>query len=407
MSFFILRRINFLYSFTFSIFIISCTFCIPEEEIFVKNSPQLFSIRKKIHRKKQARILQLQNIKQPWTPNKDNFSQIQQKMRQGKVLYDIPLQAYAPSIRTPNQNRVVLVGIENNSSLKAIFKPRRPAHQKAELAAFDIAQYLGMEGLIPPVIPYSLKGTTGILSYCIDLENENEQNPWIKKNNSFQHIKAHTSPESLNNFYAFAFVFGMWDLKWVNTTMVGNTLPYHFMCLDNESLMYPVYLPEKEHFFVCWKRDDSHPSSPYEDLKTFNPTILKKEDIPSAFESLKRFFMHDPSIKNLPSEEEKKEAILKKIEGYMWGRSSIPHYIGQKGWWIQRFAGYSHIIPPEVSFLSPFTIARFQELDKQKLKTFFQDLDPTAPVFLEDHYDAILARRDQLLKKLSSQEQKI
>lgn len=346
------------------------------------------------------KVKQLRSVKQPWENCKDKFLEIKQQLQRGKILYDVPLQKYDPSITQPNNNKIVLVGLEDNSTVfKALFRQRSGANLKAELGAFEIAQYLGMENLVPPIADCELDGQQGVVSYYIDVEEG--QNPW-KTKCGIKEIKEQVSPESLNNFYAFIKIFGIWDLKWVNTLTVGSSPPYHILSLDNDSSITPVYEPKGDHFFVCWKTDPASESSPYADLTNFKATSLEEKEIPNYYDQLKRFFSQHDHIQRLGSEEEKKEEILKRVKSFLWGRPLVPHYIGEKGWWIQLYYGYTSIPPAHVESLSFFTQSRLKELNHEKLKEFFQDLDTDTQVFSNEHYEAILMRCAALLRDLST-----
>ena len=345
----------------------------------------------------EGRIEQLRGIKQDWQTSRDVFSDIQRQLSLGEIRYGIPLRKYDESIRQPNNNKVVLVSVEDCSKcVKCIFKPRGLLHQKVEQGAFGLSEYLKMK-LVPPTVACHFEGQEGILSYYVDTSKD--QNFWGNKY-KINEIRELVDPQCLNNFYAFSYVFGLWDLKWVNTIMVGGNRPYMMMSLDNESLISPVHASLGEHFFVCWKLDPTCKSSSYQDLVNFESTILKKEEVSNFYASLRRFFILDKSIQDLENEEKKKEVIIKRITSFLWGKELVPHYIGQKGWWLQLYDGFFDIPAPNVTSLTDETQSLFDTLDVPTLKNYFQDSDPHKPLFSADHYENILKRRDLLLKNL-------
>lgn len=270
------------------------------------------------------KVAALRNYKQPWVDHKDQFPAIQKQLETGaiEVIWALPLKTYDPSIRMPNNNEVGLVKVESateeNKYYKVMLKPRSSSlHQKVEQGAFEIASFLNMSGLIPPTVLFNASGKNGVLSYFID-GDPHVPNPWTwkyKYSENFESIEDLLEAKSLNNFYTFAYVLGLWDLKWVNTLLVGESAPYAIVSLDNESLMSPVYAPKEEHFYVCWKQDPTYSSSPYEDLSAIEAEkfILKKEEIPNRLEDIKRFFIKDESIQKLADEEQQKEIIIKRM----------------------------------------------------------------------------------------------
>jgi hypothetical protein len=355
-----------------------------------------------------AAIEQLQGLKQCWQDVEGKFSEVGQLLENAKIVYGVPLGDYDTTIMAPNENKIVLLESQSYKSdgrcgprfIKAIFKPRGHAHQKVELAAFKIAEYLGLN-LVPPTVKAEFEGKLGIISYFVDTSVD--INLW-KERIGLEQIKAIVSPESLNNYYAFCFVFGMWDLKWVNILLVGTPPHAHILSIDNESLLTPVHAPFSEHFlehfYVCWKQDPLLVGvSPYSDLENFKPEILCEQDIPQAYGYLKRFFTQDMSIKNLGNPEAIKHAIMGRIKAFMWGKKQVNHYVGNKCWWLQLYGGIPRIPVPHVIALSDYTKKQLELLTVSKLRELFDDLNSTGakPSFSDEHYEAILKRRDLVL----------
>jgi hypothetical protein len=356
----------------------------------------------------------LHNLKQTWTDIKDKFPEIQSQLSSAIILHSVPLKVYDPSIRAPNDHEVVLLKIQETTATdhpsllyKAIFKPRGLLHQKVEEGAFKIVQYLNMQGLIPPTVRYSTPEKKGVLSYYIDTENN--QNLW-KSTPTISQIKDLLDPKSLNDFYTFAYVFGLWDLKWVNTLFVGQSVPYSIMCVDNESLMSKVYAPEGEHCYVCWRLDPACNAASHEDLSIIKDPqhfkslafILKKEEIPHLFPEIKRFFIHEPSIQKLATDEEKKQVIIKRMESFLWGKNSVSCYIGQKGLWLQLYADFPNIPPAQPNInpglLDSLTVKGLKELSLNNLREFFQDVDEISPLLPTAHYNSIISRSNSLFE---------
>lgn len=359
----------------------------------------------------QEKITALREMKQKWVDHKDRFPAIQKQIQNvTAIIYSVSLKAYDPSIRMPNNNEVAFVeappitGVGPFSLFKVMLKPRGLVNQKVEQGAFEIANFLKMPELIPPTVRFNANGKNGVLSYFIDVDQE-VQNPWAwkyKYSDKFESIEPLLGPKSLNNFYTFAHVLGLWDLKWVNTLLVGQFAPYTIVSLDNESLMSPVYASEGEHFYVCWKQDLACPSCPYEDLSTIevDKFILKKEEIPDRLEDIKRFFIKDKSIQELAQEEQEK-IIIKRMVSFLWGKNSIPCFIGKKGLWLQLYADYP-LIPapkPQLHLLDSETIVSLKGLHVSQLRGFFEDLDEEKPLFSTNHYEGIIARAHLLLER--------
>lgn len=347
----------------------------------------------------EERVKLLQGMRQPWETCKDRLADVHERLGRGKVLFSVPLQKYDPSIKQPNKNKVVLVGLDDNETIiKAIFKPRSKAKQQIEQGAFKLAEFIGMPNLIMPISPLPCDEVQGSVSYYIDVEDE--KNPW-KTKVGINQLHAMVSQDSLNDFYAFAKVFGMWDLKWVNVLFVGSQAPYNILSIDNEDLDGAVHETKGEHPFVCWKRDPECKSLPYGDLENFIPSILEESNIPSVVDDLMRFFIKDASIQKLKTEEERRETIQGRIKSFFWGKKTLPHYIGKKGWWLQLYDGFPDIPAPHVTSLSEHTLSRLKELTVEKLKECFEDVNPDTPLFCKGHYEAILMRCENLIRDLT------
>jgi hypothetical protein len=350
----------------------------------------------------EEKVQHLRGIRQTWDDHRSRFREIQEELRQGTILYGVHLNIYDPSIRGPNQNAIVLVTLKDRL-IKAIFKPRGPLHQRVEVGAFEVAQ-LGMGGLVPPTVIGQFGQVPGVLSFYFDVEDD--QNPWKQKadDKALERALQITDPQSLNDFNAFVFVFGMWDLKPFNRILVGEKPPFNVMSLDNESLMIPVYLPTNGHFFVAWKFDPTCPLTPYSDLKDkFEPEVLNYDEVEEVLLSLERFFISDKWINAESIKERKREAILKGIRSFFWGKRTLRHFIGKKAWWIQLYADIPYVPVPKVTFLLPSTITRFRSLTLEGMKKFYGDDDSQNYLFLQEFYEEILSRRDSLLSNLQIQ----
>ena len=275
-------------------------------------------------------------------------------------------------------NQVMLIILEDGT--KAVFKPV-PQHDladaHAEVAAFKASQFLGFPK-IPPTIIRKIKHEIGSLQLYIEPTVDSLQ-PEI-----YEETLNKVSPTDLANLKLFYFVFGQWDTGPQNLIIQKELDNIHLVAIDNSGIKHRQYVHYGELPFVriCYSdvlsTKDWHLPFPYEKVNTINDT---------RFEKLLEIFGD-----KFPKQ------ILKNLSKYT---APLPYAIYKNSLWIQFHKADPAFVISHTTLYSKKTIDALKRLNKKELNKIFseaQGLD----FLTKDYLEAILERRDQVIKAYES-----
>ena len=275
-------------------------------------------------------------------------------------------------------NKVTLITLEDGT--KAVFKPvlqhdLGDAH--AEVAAFKAAQFLGFPE-IPPTIIRKIKNEIGSLQLYVEPTVDSLQ-PGV-----YEETLKKVSPEDLANLKLFYFVFGQWDTGPQNLIIRKELDGIHFVAIDNSGIKNRQYVHYGELPFVriCYSdvldTKDWHLPFQYEKVKIINNT---------RFEKLSEIFGD-----KFPKK------ILKNLSKYT---APLPYAIYKNSLWIQFHKADPAFLISHTIVYPKKTIDTLKRLNKKELNQIFseaQGLD----FLTKDYIEAILERRDQVIKAYES-----
>jgi len=277
------------------------------------------------------------------------------------------------------ENKVTLVTLEDGT--KAVFKPVPPedlGDAYAEVAAYKASQFLGFPE-IPPTIIRKINNEIGSLQLYVEPTHDGLQ-PEV-----YQEILKKVNPDTLANLKLFYFVFGQWDTGPQNLIIKKELDKIHLVAIDNSGIRnrQSVHYGGISFVRVCYSEtlntNDWHLSFPFEKVKII--------DNPS-FEKLSEIFGNTFPI-----------ATLKNLSKYP-GR--LPYVIYKNSLWVQ------HLHESDPSFFishtdhyPKHTIERLKTLNKKELNRIFSGAKGS-DFLTQDYIEAILERRDQVIKAYES-----
>lgn len=275
------------------------------------------------------------------------------------------------------ENVVKLVTLADGT--KAVFKPIPPddmgdAH--AEVAAYKASKFLGFPD-IPPTIIRKINDEIGSLQLYIEPSMD------IPTPSEYKEILQMVASDEVANLKLFYFVFGQWDSGPHNLIIQKRERKFHLVAIDNSGIRSRQYVKYGDPPFVrvCYsdtlQTDDWHLPFPYDQVQT----------------------LQNPSYENLKKSigEKFPEKIIKNLSRF---KNSMNYIIYKNSLWIQFHAFDPHFVRSYTDVYPEKTIESLKRLNKNQLLNIFSEAKG-ADFLTKDYIEAILERRDQVLKHIN------
>ena len=311
-------------------------------------------------------------LPQPSWTSTLNLEEIEQRLRDEKIILLIPMREYLKTQEKTADfdNQVYLVVLE--SGLKGVFKPDPEHHDMyGEVAAYKASQWMNVR-LVPPTVIKSYKKQKGSLQFFIATPIDSSRLESYKK------MRTALDEVMCQTVDLFCFLFGQWDIGPSNILFVPSH-PLLPVLIDNAGIVQQQHVRVGEAPFVrktyCDNRNDPWTDHfPFEKAKKI---MLSEIDQNTDFKKCSLTSQKFPFLKK-----------TKNPLTYLFWRNSL---------WIQPYKD----VPLELRKPSSSLLLKIKELNASRLQEIWKDHPKDwSSKQLNEIIRLTLERRDQLLKTL-------
>lgn len=301
-----------------------------------------------------------------------DFQEIERQLSTENVISKVPMEDFLLSKgHTAHFNsEVYLVTLTTGvQGVLKIVDPLWPRDAIAEVAAYKVSQFLGMN-LVPPTVFYTREGLFGSLQYYVEPSFD------LMIEDNYEEVKRRISANDLANMELFYFIFGQWDSGPSNLIAVEVEDLVQLALIDNAAIGYTQKTQYGDHPFVFCFPDTRFPMKSSNEVFPFDEPRQLPPDIK----------IWQKEFGTILSENQ-----IKQICRLKW--KPVTFVIWNGRFWRQyRFGN------PSITDLYPMnTIEKIKELSREKIKEFYQNA--LGFVFDDEYYDEIMERRNQVIEQ--------